>query len=58
MDSRAAYMREYRRKQKLGIPTHRRPVNHEACDQRIADLQRQVDALTEDNKKLREALPF
>jgi hypothetical protein len=53
----SAYMRDYRRRRKLndGQPLGPRPYVgedvHRACDKRIKELE-------EDNRKLREMLPF
>lgn len=66
--SRAAYMREYRRRKREGLPTIRQQAqatNHQACDAEITalhlsltQLRARVMELEEENAGLRDMLPF
>jgi len=59
--SRAAYMREYRRRKQLGLPTIRaqaQATNHAACDAEIEKLKRANHNLRNEIEELRKLLPW
>lgn len=59
--SRAAYMREYRRRKRDGLPTIRQQAqatNHQACDAEIAKLRYRIRQLEGELDDVRKLLPF